>query len=560
MPLMAMPVWLKKIFFAIPDNIDNPVVPLVIANTNQLQTTISAESLFSWELVGFYFYGFISFVLLLRLIWAYRYIIQLKKGSELSKFKGFKTVILRDKQMSPFSFFRTIYLPKSLEKSIDKNLVLEHEKVHCNQWHSIDISLAELLLVFHWWNPFAWWLRKLIALNHDYNVDKLMLKQASEPKQYQFSLINILSGKNQVQLVNNFNKNLTKKRIIMMNKANTKSYIAWLKVIFIVPIVALLFLGFTNSDKTNSDGSQEVILNLTAKVNNYKHEDTNVTTKENKHNKKVNTSIKTVSDKQILTNVNTETKVQKKIKGTVSSTETLKPIEEVKIFNKYGELLATTNKKGKFSFKFVGNPNTPKEHQGEILFVKEGFQPTHYKLDLMSDNKINIELKTENKDKTGKIENEREIDTRGLSNALNIGTMNDYTQPLFLIDGMESTKKVVNSLNQNSIQSISIIKDKIQLKPYGDKGKNGVIIVTLKDESKLDSKKAVVMSIDEIAEKDHPLYIVDGKEWTYKEIKNLDKNSIESTKVHKDKLTIEKHGKKAKNGIIFIKLKDINNK
>jgi len=35
-----------------------------------------------------------------------------------------------------------------------------HEKVHIQQGHSFDIILAELVLVFQWFNPFAWLYRE----------------------------------------------------------------------------------------------------------------------------------------------------------------------------------------------------------------------------------------------------------------------------------------------------------------------------------------------------------------------------------------------------------------
>ena len=123
-PLIAMPVWMKNLFFGTPDIVNNLVIPMAIANTDQLPVTISVESTFSWELFGLYLYGIISFVLLIRLLWAYSYIIRLKYESELTSFNGFRMMIIADKKASPFSFFRTIYLPKELEKSIDKNLVL----------------------------------------------------------------------------------------------------------------------------------------------------------------------------------------------------------------------------------------------------------------------------------------------------------------------------------------------------------------------------------------------------------------------------------------------------
>ncbi|OOQ58510.1 M56 family metallopeptidase [Mucilaginibacter pedocola] len=50
--------------------------------------------------------------------------------------------------------------------------------------------------------------------------------------------------------------------------------------------------------------------------------------------------------------------------------------------------------------------------------------------------------------------------------------------PLYIVDGKEA--KDLSSINPNDIQSISVLKDASSTSIYGDKGKNGVILVTTK--------------------------------------------------------------------------------
>ena len=50
--------------------------------------------------------------------------------------------------------------------------------------------------------------------------------------------------------------------------------------------------------------------------------------------------------------------------------------------------------------------------------------------------------------------------------------------PLYIIDGIESTS--LNGLSPNEIASMDILKDASSLAIYGQKGSNGVIIVTTK--------------------------------------------------------------------------------
>jgi TonB-linked SusC/RagA family outer membrane protein len=62
-----------------------------------------------------------------------------------------------------------------------------------------------------------------------------------------------------------------------------------------------------------------------------------------------------------------------------------------------------------------------------------------------------------------------------------ISTLNsDGLDPLIVIDGIQSTSAMFNSLDANEIENISILKDASSTAVYGVQGANGVIIVTTK--------------------------------------------------------------------------------
>jgi TonB-dependent SusC/RagA subfamily outer membrane receptor len=52
--------------------------------------------------------------------------------------------------------------------------------------------------------------------------------------------------------------------------------------------------------------------------------------------------------------------------------------------------------------------------------------------------------------------------------------------PLFIVDGKEISKEKFKDLNVKNIESVNVLKDKSAIEKYGDKGKNGVIIITTK--------------------------------------------------------------------------------
>ncbi|MBS2100034.1 hypothetical protein KEM10_17235, partial [Carboxylicivirga linearis] len=121
-------------------------------------------------------------------------------------------------------------------------------------------------LILQWWNPFAWWLRKLIAQNHEFCVDKAMMQISEEPKQYQYSLINYLPGSTNLRLVNNFSQSLIKKRIIMMNNTIQNKIKTQLKGILITAFTAIALLACTDSDKTTSDNEVETLTGARATI------------------------------------------------------------------------------------------------------------------------------------------------------------------------------------------------------------------------------------------------------------------------------------------------------
>ena len=110
--------------------------------------------------------------------------------------------------------------------------------------------------------------------------------------------------------------------------------------------------------------------------------------------------------------------------------------------------------------------------------------------------------------------------------------------PLILVDGIEVP-------NTKGIKSISVLKDNSAITKFGDKGKNGVILVTTKTNI---SKKA-----DSAQQKDNPLQFVDGEE--VPNIDEIELEDIESISILKDNSAITKFGDKGKNGVILITTK-----
>ena len=51
--------------------------------------------------------------------------------------------------------------------------------------------------------------------------------------------------------------------------------------------------------------------------------------------------------------------------------------------------------------------------------------------------------------------------------------------PLVLLDGETISHERMNEIDPNTIQEINVLKDQASISMYGEKGKNGVILIKL---------------------------------------------------------------------------------
>lgn len=172
------------------------------------------------------------------------------KSSEKKQEKGFLLVKTKT-TTGPFSFFRSIYLNPALHHENDLKAIIEHEKVHIRELHSIDIILYETLFACFWYNPVAWLLKQSVKQNIEFYTDKQVLKAGHNKKSYQHNLLKVSQVPAFLEIANNFNFNYLKNRIMMMNKKQSSS-LSLLKFLLIIP----LFTGMTLFASTKQDLSE----------------------------------------------------------------------------------------------------------------------------------------------------------------------------------------------------------------------------------------------------------------------------------------------------------------
>ncbi len=207
---------------------------------------------FSKILLFIYIGGVVYF--LSRFIYLVVRLFLLAKRNRVTRQAGFRMVEIQE-DISPFSFFRFLFINNGSFDESELDHVLEHEKAHIRQKHSMDHFFAHGLAVFQWFNPFAWQMRKALKTTHEYIADRQVLGKGIEMFDYQSLLLKQVIGYHTVELVNNFNLKPIKKRIAMMNKTRS-GMPAKLKAMLVVPFALIIFFLFADFTLKGTDGSQ----------------------------------------------------------------------------------------------------------------------------------------------------------------------------------------------------------------------------------------------------------------------------------------------------------------
>lgn len=195
-----------------------------------------------WLQIFFLVYAVGVVVMSFRFLWRGFSLWNMLHKLPYKKMDGFR-IIDNEKIDAPFSFFRYIGYNSKAYSSSELEDIIEHEKVHSIQKHSIDVLLSEIFCVIFWFNPLVWIYKKAILQNLEFLADNTAIKSAEDKKQYQKTLLKVTLSTQNVALTNAFYQPLIKKRIMMLNKAKSKQVRLW-RYSIILPILLIFVMQF----------------------------------------------------------------------------------------------------------------------------------------------------------------------------------------------------------------------------------------------------------------------------------------------------------------------------
>ncbi len=246
-PLIKIPTFKKAVpqefFIQLPEIVLNPdkVIKESITTTS-FTASINYIQILFW--IGVTVCTFLFLIKLLKIInFIKKYGVQ--KISEFS-------LILIPNETKAFSFFNYIFLGDDI-KETNRDKIIQHEIVHSQQKHSLDLLLFEFLKIVMWFNPMIYVYQKRITLVHEYISDAVVSKSETKESYINNLLSNFFQIEN-IMFINQFYKpTFIKKRITMMTKKQSKK-MNQLKYLVLIPVLAsMLFYTSCSEEVTISE-------------------------------------------------------------------------------------------------------------------------------------------------------------------------------------------------------------------------------------------------------------------------------------------------------------------
>ncbi|WP_300566483.1 M56 family metallopeptidase [Flavobacterium sp.] len=232
MPLL----FIKKIV-----TVEEPTVSVdeLVQYAGNSAVQIQEAATIDWFQVTAFGYAIIATLLFAKILMHLASLFKLLHKKEVVKKERFSLVDLNE-NIAPFSFFNYIVYNSSYYTQDELNSILLHEKIHSQERHSIDVMLAKLFCIVFWFNPFMWLYKKAINQNLEYIADQKAVQHIEDKRVYQKALLKVVTHQNCLSITSHFYQSLIKKRIVMLNKNQSKQRNAWKYALVIPALVAFV--------------------------------------------------------------------------------------------------------------------------------------------------------------------------------------------------------------------------------------------------------------------------------------------------------------------------------
>ncbi|MFT4222643.1 MAG: carboxypeptidase-like regulatory domain-containing protein [Dysgonomonas sp.] len=457
----------------------------LFVESNSVDAVASPDKTFTWMhgILLIYLIGIIFFIC--RNIYFLVRIRHLFRQGKVEKLDNRGKLVIHDKAMSPFSWMNYIVISETDLKENGKE-IMTHEMAHLQKRHSIDILLADICIVFQWFNPAAWLIKQELQNIHEYEADEYVLKEGIDAKHYQLLLIKKAVGKRLYSMANSFNHSKLKKRITMMSKQKSSPW-ARLKYLYVLPVTIVAITAFARPEVSGelnkisevkvSDFAEMAKVSDATKSNSLVSDTTDVfefrktpVKKYEKADVSKRSSLPAEEDEVfVMTNIPVDESgkesVTKIVSGIVkdSSGNPVIGAAVVIVGTKAGTI---TDMDGKFVL------NVPDNATLSVSMID--MNGVTVKVDKSNSLSITLTpLGSSQKSGVSSTPIEKDDNTTFMNWLAN-------KAPLIIIDGKKGPNNALKKLKPEDIANIKIVDKDEAVKLYGEDGKEGVVIVTTK--------------------------------------------------------------------------------
>ena len=445
---------------------------LMLAELRAGTEAAETVSRFGWQeaIVGIYLAGVVFFCVK-NLIAIGRMCFLIRRNRKERLADG-NILIHYPEKIAPFSWMRYIVVSEK-DLQADCTPILAHELAHIRLRHSWDILIAQACIIVQWFNPAAWLVKQELQAVHEYEADSEVLRQGVNAKEYQLLLIKKAVGSRLYSLANSLNHSSLKKRITMMMRKKSNPW-ARAKYLYVLPLAAVAVAAFARpeiSEPLNEISrvkvtefpaiSDAVTSESIEKADTLKGKPQTIVIVGDKNNPD--------NEEEPYTAVEQMPQFPGGMKALMEYISTnLRYPEDAKQAKKSGRVIArfTVQEDGSIADVEIIRSVYP-SMDAEAIRVLQGmpqWQPG------MQDGKavavkytVPIMFNADNEEKTDS--------TKIVFNENGV---------LILVDGKEFPTKNLFTIDPNTIEKVEIIKDPEKIAPYGEKGKNGVMLITIK--------------------------------------------------------------------------------
>ncbi len=194
----------------------------LVADSPSLGQFVSAWGATDWLLL---IYGLGVIVLLTRFLYQLGRLVLSLRGHPAEPLTNGLWLVQNPATASPFSLFNWIVCDPARHGPAELRQIIAHETEHARGGHSFDLLLAEVQRIALWVNPFAWVHQKLVQENLEYLADRAVLQAGFAKKEYQLNILSAIVPIHEPPLTTSFAQSLLKKRIKMMNRKPSQSWV-----------------------------------------------------------------------------------------------------------------------------------------------------------------------------------------------------------------------------------------------------------------------------------------------------------------------------------------------